>query len=93
LKYLSLSGKKLNLQIEYIAKDKATAARKFKEEILQRIKEVPAMPYCNRKSIFFDDDEIRDLIYKGYIVVYKINKKDQIIKIFGFTKYEDKPFG
>ena len=35
--------KKLNLQIEYIAKDKATAARKFKEEILQRIKEVPAV--------------------------------------------------
>jgi plasmid stabilization system protein ParE len=33
---------KLNAQVEYIAKDKPGAARKFKNDIISRIKEIPA---------------------------------------------------
>ena len=50
------------------------------------------MPYANRKSIFFDREDIRDLIFKGYIIVYKINTENQTIDVFGFTKYENDPF-
>ncbi len=84
---------KLNDQIKFIAKDKPSAARKFKTELLKRIREIPRTPYRNRKSIFFDRNEIRDLIFIGYIIVYKINEKENIIEVFGFTKYEDNPFG
>ncbi|MCF8372863.1 MAG: type II toxin-antitoxin system RelE/ParE family toxin [Bacteroidales bacterium] len=83
---------KLNLQIEYIARDKPLAARKFKTEIIKRIKEIPKMPFINKKSVFFDSKEIRDLIFKGYIVVYKIDEAKDTIEVFGFTKYEDDPF-
>jgi len=41
-----------------------------------------------RKSIYFDNDSIRDLIYKGYTVVFRINI-DQI-EVFGFVKYQEK---
>ena len=47
------------------------------------------MPFACRRSIFFDRDDIRDLIYKGYIVVYKVDETEGIITIFGFTKYKD----
>jgi hypothetical protein len=50
------------------------------------------MPFKNRKSIFFDRDDIRDLTYKGYIIVYKFNKSEDLIEVFGFTKYQEKPF-
>ena len=50
------------------------------------------MPYSNRKSVFFDNKEIRDLIFKGYVIVYRINKKEETIEVFGFTKYENDPF-
>lgn len=83
---------KLNKQIDYIAKDKPVAARKFKNEIISRINGISNMPYQNRKSIFFDDKEIRDMIFKGYIVVYKINRLKKVIEVFGFAKYEAKPF-
>ena len=83
---------KLNDQVTFIAKDKPSAARKFKSEIIKRIKEIPKMPFKNRKSIFFDREDIRDLIYKGYIIVYKINNREKTIEVFGFTKYEDNPF-
>ena len=82
---------KLTDQIEYIAKDKPSAARKFKSEILNRIQQIPSMPYKNRKSIFFDRDDIRDLIYKGHVIIYLINEKEKSIEVFVFTKYSENP--
>ncbi len=92
LKVLSSFRDKLIIQIEFIAKDKPFAARKFKSELISKIKEIPQMPYMHRKSIFFDREDIRELIHKGYIIVYKVNEKESAIEVFGFTKYEENPF-
>ncbi len=83
---------KLNDQIDYIAQDKPSAARKFKRYILNEVKSLQDIPYRNRKSIFFDRDDIRDLIVRGYVIVYKINKDKRVIEVFGFSKWEDSPF-
>jgi len=82
---------RLSRQIDYIASDSPKRARKFKNDVLNEIRRIPDMPYANRKSIYFDNDQIRYLIFKGYTIVYRINKEDQSIEIFGFTKYQDKP--
>ena len=82
---------RLTNQIEYIAKDKPLAARNFKKAVLQRINEIPALPYAFRKSIFFEREDIRELIYKGYIIIFKINDGENTIEVFGFTKWEDYP--
>ena len=60
---------KLKRQILYISKDKPQAARKFNQLVFQEIRKLSDNPKKNRKSIFFDDENIRDLIVKGYIVV------------------------
>ena len=78
---------KLENQIQYIAKDKPHAAKRFRKKILERIKEIPRHSFSYRKSIFFDDEEIRDLIVDGYIIVFRI--KEDLIEIFGFNKYEE----
>ncbi len=83
---------KLRDQIEFIAKDKPSIARKFKNELLERIRNVSTMPYKSRKSIFFDREEIRDLVYKGYVIVYRINLNENFIEVFGFIKYQDNLF-
>jgi plasmid stabilization system protein ParE len=83
---------KLNAQVDYIAKDKPVAARKFKNDVVNKIKNIPTMPFGNRKSIFFDRDDIRDLVFKGYVIVYKVNQELQEIEIFGFTKWQEDPF-
>ncbi len=82
---------RLSKQIDYIALDSPHRARSFKNDLLAEIRKIPRMPYANRKSIYFDDAEIRDLIFKGYIIVYRINKSDKIIEVFGFTKYQNRP--
>jgi len=58
IRVLKSFNDKLNSQIEYISRDKPHAARKFKSELLKRVKEIPLMPYKNRKSIFFNRNDI-----------------------------------
>ncbi|WP_210462246.1 type II toxin-antitoxin system RelE/ParE family toxin [Rufibacter roseolus] len=84
-------SEKLNAQVRHIAQDKPGAARKFKTDIIQQIREIPNMPFRHRKSIFFDQEEIRELVFKGYLVVYRINQKQKEIEVFGFVKYEENP--
>lgn len=61
---------KLSEQIEYISKDSPNRAKEFSSELLLSIEQLKSFPYSNRKSIYFDDNEIRDLIYKGYTITY-----------------------
>jgi plasmid stabilization system protein ParE len=83
---------KLGNQIAFISKDKPNAARKFKQEIISKIRQLPQNPYSNRKSIYFNRLDIRDMIFKGYTIVYKIDEKKKSIVVFGFTKFENNPF-
>ncbi len=78
----------LSDQIEYISQDKPAAAQKFKADLFKLFESLPDMPFKNRKSIYFEDDSIRDLIFKGYRITYKVDKNQ--IAVFGFTKYQEK---
>lgn len=73
-------------QIDYIGQDSPNAAKKFKKELRNRIKDIPENPLRFRKSIYFNDKSIRDLIYKGYTIVFRIN--GGIIEVFGFVKFQ-----
>ena len=47
------------------------------------------MPYKFRKSFYFDNEEIRDMIFKGYVIPYKIDKASDEIIIIGIKKYQE----
>ena len=87
IKYTSEFNSKLAEQVKYIAKDKPSAARKFKNDIISKTNDISKMPYSNRKSIFFDDSNIRDLIFKGYCIIFHIHK--ETITVFSIIKYQN----
>ncbi len=76
-------------QLRYIAKDSSPRAGQFKQDVIAKIKSLTDNPMRCRKSIFFDDENIRDLIFKGYAITYRI--KCDKIEVFGFTKYQENP--
>lgn len=76
-------------QVDYIAQDSVPRAKRFKNNIMKRVKEIPKNPFQYRKSIYFTSDHIRDLIYKGYTIVFRITKTQ--IEVFGFVKYQNTP--
>jgi len=80
---------RLENQLEFISRDSSTRARKFKSDLLTRIKEIPSNPYRYRKSIYFEELSIRDLIFKGYVVVFHLAERQ--IEVFGFVKYQKDP--
>uniref|UniRef100_UPI00404B7C46 type II toxin-antitoxin system RelE/ParE family toxin n=1 Tax=Gelidibacter sp. TaxID=2018083 RepID=UPI00404B7C46 len=90
VKILKSFSIKLQLQVQYISKDKPQAARQFKNDIIIQLKELEIMPFKHKKSIYFEDENIRDLVFKGYTIVYRIKPEEQIVKVFGFIKYREK---
>lgn len=66
----------------YIKKDKKSASIKFVKEQKELIKSIVNSPFKYRKSIYFDDENIRDMTFYGYTIIYKIDKKNQIIIIY-----------
>ena len=65
--------KELLTILKYIANDKITASRKFKKDLNEQIAKIPNFPYKYRKSIYFNNENIRDMIFKKYTINYEID--------------------
>ena len=68
--------------LKYIANDKIIASRKFKKDLNEQIDKIINFPYQHRKSIYFNDENVRDMIFKKYIINYEINLNKNTIFIF-----------
>ncbi len=68
----------------FIAIDSLDRAMEFEDELKEKMKILPSNPYAFRKSIKFDDENIRDFIFKGYVIPYLI--EDNIIYLLGIYK-------
>lgn len=79
--------KELDDILDYIALDSLQRAIKFKIELQEQISKIPNMPYSHRRSIHFNNEQVRDLIFKGYTITYFIYE-DKIV-ILGILKYKE----
>lgn len=69
----------LNEQVQYISLDKPFAAKKFKKDLIQNLKRDLVFPFHFKKSIYLNNEHVRDYIFKGYTCVYLINENQQKI--------------
>ena len=74
--------------VDFISKDKPITARKFKIELIKSIKKDLLLPFHFKKSKYFEDENIRDYVFKGYTSGYEINTKQNYIVIFAFIKHK-----
>lgn len=80
--------KSLSTIWDFIALDSRQRANEFTQSLRKKIEILPKSPYMYRKSIYFDDETLRDLVHKGYVVVYKIDNSNDRIVILGINKYK-----
>jgi len=57
----------------YISKDSLYYAIKTVSEITEKTENLYYFPYMGKKSLFYRDEEYRELIYKSYKIIYEIN--------------------
>ncbi|MGM0623646.1 MAG: type II toxin-antitoxin system RelE/ParE family toxin [Campylobacterota bacterium] len=82
-------SKQLKEILEYIAQDKPSASMKFKNDLKESINLLPSNPIMYRESIYFNDKNIRDMIHKGYTIIYRIRpikQEIEILRIFNKNK-------
>jgi len=72
--------------LDYIAQDKLNSAIKFNRNLQNQINKLVYFPYKFRKSFYYDNENIRDLIFKGYTIPYLIDKKNNKIVILDIFK-------
>ena len=82
--------KSLQEALSFIARDSRQRALNFKRELDEHINNLDNMPFKCRQSIYFKNGNIRDLIFKGYTIVYKIDEEKQIITIIGMRNTQEK---
>jgi plasmid stabilization system protein ParE len=76
--------------LKFIAQDKMSASKNFKNELDELINNLPSFPFKYRKSFYFDTKMIRDMNYKKYTIVYEINLEKNTIDILNIFK-KNKP--
>ncbi|NEW60227.1 type II toxin-antitoxin system RelE/ParE family toxin [Sulfurovum sp. bin170] len=81
---------KLDAVLDYIARDSLNRAIDFSVELEEKLNKLPHMPYKFRRSIYFDDENIRDCIFKGYVIPYLIDGINNKIILLGIVKYREK---
>ena len=77
----------LKAVFDFIAKDNPNRAREFRNELIAKIERTAQTPFICRRSINFDDESIRDLIFKSYVIPYLID--DEVIYILGIYKADE----
>lgn len=71
----------------YIKKDKLNASVAFVKELKLNINELINFPYKNRKSFYYENENIRDMTFKGYTLIYEIfDDRLEIFTIFNQNK-------
>jgi plasmid stabilization system protein ParE len=72
--------------IDFIALDSVNKALIFYDEIIAKINKIADNPYLHRKRLSLNDDNVRELIYKGYTVPFEIDTKNNKIIILVLFK-------
>ena len=75
--------------VNFISKDKPFAARKFKNDLINKIKIDCVNPFHYKKSIYFEDELYRDYVFKGYTIILKVDEKQEIVYVTGIVKYRN----
>lgn len=59
--------------LKFIALDSKNKASHFNNQLFYNFNNLSNMPFNFRKSYYYDDDNIRNLIFEGYTIPYLIN--------------------
>lgn len=77
--------------LDFIAKDSFKRAVLFKSKLDDKILAIEFFPYKHRKCTKSKDDNLRDLIFHGYVIPYRVNiakDKIEIIGIFSVNAWD-----
>ena len=73
--------------LRFIASDSKSRAFTFNSGLFTCINNIPNMPYKYRKSLYHEDEQIRDCIFKGYTIPYIVDEEKKTIVVLDIFKW------
>lgn len=73
----------LNHILDFIGSDSPANALTFVKKLDAQITHLLDFPYKYRQSIKSKDENVRDLVFNGYVIPYRINQKLDRIELLG----------
>ncbi|MBE0514285.1 type II toxin-antitoxin system RelE/ParE family toxin [Sulfurimonas sp.] len=73
----------LNKILDFIGKDNPKNALNFAKKLEAKINDLPHFPYKCRQSLKSKDNNLRELVFYGYVIPYRLNTKQQRVEILG----------
>ena len=80
----------LKIILEFISKDSKNRALNFKSQLDNQINNLENFPYKFRKSRLHDDENVRDMTFKGYSIIYFVEEEKDRILVVDIFKWVDK---
>jgi len=80
----------LKVILSFIAKDSRNRALNFKSQLDNKINNLVNFPYKFKQSKNHNDEDVRDMIFKGYTITYFIENDKDRISILDIYKWIDK---
>jgi len=71
---------------EYISRNSIYYANKTVKEIIEKIKYLSMFPYMGRKIPEYNNTNLREIIYKSYRILYKVNFNIYVLNIFHHSR-------
>ena len=82
-------NRELKAVFDFIAKDSPNRARDFRDKLISKLQTISDSPLMYRKSVSFEDDRVRDLIFKSYVIPYAIEDGAiYVLGIYGANKWQ-----
>ena len=82
-------NRELKTVFDFIAKDSPSRARDFRDKVIAKLQAISDSPLMYRKSASFDDESIRDLIFKSYVIPYAIEADViYVLGIYGSNEWQ-----
>jgi plasmid stabilization system protein ParE len=90
IEFNSLFEETLVSIIHYMMKDSVNASIIFEEELFEHLADLTYFPYKFRESLYYEDEQIRDYIFKGYTIPYLIDEEHDVIVVLDIFKWVEK---
>jgi len=73
----------LNKILDFIGESNPKNALNFAKKLEAKINDLPHFPYKCRQSEKSSDENIRELIFAGYVIPYRVNGQKETIVVLG----------
>ncbi len=80
----------LKVILLFISKDSKSRAFNFKNQLDKKISNLVNFPYKFKQSRNHENEDVRDMIFKGYTITYLIENDKDRISILDIYKWIDK---